>query len=142
MLSYRFLKIYGHLHRWAVFLLLSAVLSSCSTTGSFDSISDAYSLAQKKFFSPEPKAVPPEAEDPVVTELRRKLEDSELEIEILSNDIKMLEREIQKKELAILLQGKVIKLLDDSNHTLQKDIEEQIAAQSFDHDSTAFLPEP
>ena len=85
---------------------------------------------------------PAEAEDPVVSELRRKLEESEREKELLSNDIKTLERELQKKELAILLQGKVIKLLDDSDHTLQKNIEEQIAAQSFDSDAATVSLEP
>ena len=61
---------------------------------------------------------------------------------MLSNNINNLNREIEKKELTILLQGKVIKLLDDSSQTLQKNIEEQIAAQSFDRDSAASLPYP
>jgi intracellular sulfur oxidation DsrE/DsrF family protein len=75
-----------------------------------------------------------------VEELRRRLQDSERENEMLSNNINNLNREIEKKELTILLQGKVIKLLDDSSQTLQRNIEEQIAAQSFDSDSAASLP--
>ena len=142
MFRYRLFKMFGQVIWWAVFLLLPAFLSSCTATGSFDSISEAYSRAQKRLFSHEQTAAPTEAEDPVVSELRTKLEESEREKELLSNDIKTLERELQKKELAILLQGKVIKLLDDSAHTLQKNIEEQIAAQSFDIDAATVLREP
>ncbi len=138
----RLYKMFGQALRWAVFLLLPVFLSSCTATGSFDSISDAYNLAQKRLFHHEQTTDPTEPEDPAVSELRRKLEESEREKELLSNDIKTLERELQKKELAILLQGKVIKLLDDSDHTLQKNIEEQIAAQSFDSDAASVLLEP
>lgn len=131
---------HGHLIRWAVYLLLPVFLSSCASTDSFDSISDAYSYAQKRFFSDEKTADDPATEDPVVEELRRKLQDSEREKEMLSNNINNLKREIEKKELTILLQGKVINLLDDSSQTLQKNIEEQIAAQSFDNASAASIP--
>jgi len=131
---------HGHLIRWAVYLLLPVFLSSCASTDSFDSISDAYSYAQKRFFPDEKTPDNPAVEDPVVEELRLKLQDSERENEMLSNNINNLEREIEKKELTILLQGKVIKLLDDSSQTLQKNIEEQIAAQSFDNDTAASIP--
>lgn len=130
----------GHLIRWAVSLLMPVFLCSCASTDSFNPISDAYSYAQKRFFSDEKMAEDPAAEDPVVEELRRKLQDSEREKEMLNNNINNLNREIEKKELTILLQGKVIKLLDDSSQTLQKNIEEQIAAQSFDNDSAASIP--
>lgn len=133
---------HGHLIRWAVYLLLPVFLSSCASTDSFDSISDAYSYAQKRFFPGEKTADDPAVEDPALEELRRRLQDSERENEMLSNNINNLKREIEKKELTILLQGKVIKLLDDSSQTLQKNIEEQIAAQSFDRDSAASLPYP
>ena len=142
MIFYRLYKMFGQAGRWAIFLLLPVFLSSCTATGSFDSISDVYSRAQKQLFPHQQATDPAEAEDPVVSELRRKLEESEREKELLSNDIKTLERELQKKELAILLQGKVIKLLDDSDHTLQKNIEEQIAAQSFDSDAATVSLEP
>ncbi len=134
---------HDHLVRLAFFLLWSVLLSSCSSgKASLDSISDAYNRAQSRLFSREQKIETPAEEDPLVTELRQKLQDAEREHEILSNDIKLLERELRKKELAILLHAKVIKLLDDSNHTLQKNIEEQIAAQSFDDNSTVYLQGP
>ena len=134
---------HDHLLRLAFFLLLSVFLSSCSAGKvSLDTISDAYNRAQSRLFSREQSVKTPAEEDPAVVELRQKLQDSESERENLSNDIKLLERELRKKELAILLHAKVIKLLDDSNHTLQKNIEEQIAAQSFDDNSTVYLEGP
>ncbi len=133
---------YAQFIKWAVILLLTVFLSSCGEKSSFNSISDAYSRAHKRFFSHEKNGEVTSGEDPVVAELKRKLQDSERERERLSSDIKNLKSEIKKQQLAISLQGKVIKLLDDSNHTLQKNIEEQIAAQSFDNDSAVSFTEP
>ncbi len=134
---------HDHLLRLSVFLLFLVLLSSCSAgKAPLDSISEAYNLAQSRLFSREQKIEVPAKEEPVVVELRQRLQDSEKEREMLSNDIKLLERELRKKELAILLHGKIIKLLDDSNNTLQKKIEEQIAAQNFDDNSTLYLEGP
>jgi len=116
--------------------LFALILSSCSSTGNFKSITSAYHSAHKRLFSTEQVV-----EEQTVDELRQQLHELEKEKEMLNNHIKALNREIQKKDVAISLQGKVIRLLDDTDHTLQKSIEAQIADQSVETDYTVSLPE-
>jgi len=133
---------HGQFLKWSLLLLLAASLASCAEKGSFGSIGDAYNRAHKRLFSCEERFHIILEEDPIFAELKEKLEDSEREREELNHDIKRLQKEIKKQELVLSLQGKVIRLLDDSNHTLQKNIEEQIAAQNFDSEPAFSAAEP
>ena len=62
-------------------------------------------------------------------EKERRLKDSEDVNITLSNRIQNLERETQKRDAVIQLQGKVISLLDDSQKSIQKGLKDQIDAK-------------
>ena len=64
--------------------------------------------------------------------LGKQIEELKKEKVTLNNQVKTLQKTIQKKEVVISIQGKVIKLIDDPNQTLQKSIEAQIAAQNVE----------
>ena len=108
-------------------LLLIITLAGCSSKPGSDS-------STKSYFGHVPKADFDtlandyrQAQDQI-EELRKKLQ--EMEKEKTKSD-----ETIQKKDILISLQGKVIKLLDDPNQTLQKSIEQQLAEQDIDADT-------
>ena len=62
-------------------------------------------------------------------EKERQLKSNEAVYITLSNRIQNLEMETQKRDAIIQLQGKVIRLLDDSKNTIQKGLKDQIEAK-------------
>lgn len=111
-------------------LLLSIFLSACAPKVDFEAITNDYSLAKKQLSVNEEKS----------KKLEQQLQEMEEEKAKLNDQMKTLRKTIRKKETVISIQGKVIKLLDDSDQTLQKSIEEQIAAQNIK--MNAFSPSP
>ncbi len=63
-----------------------------------------------------------------VTELRKEFDEQQ---STLSTQIEELREEISEKETIISIQGKVIGLLDDADHTLQKSINAQVKENKY-----------
>lgn len=118
------------LKMWASCLLLSIFLSACASKVDLEAITNDYNLAKKQMSVNEEK----------IKNLEQQLQEMKEEKTKLDDQMKTLEKIIREKETVISLQGKVIKLLDDSNQTLQKSIEAQIAAQNIKVDG--FPPSP
>ncbi len=143
------------LNIWAMCLFL-VFLSGCASKGKFDTVSNDYRHAQEQMSTQEKKIQEliqelQEAEEEKkklndqiktmstheikIKELSQVLQDAEEKKKKLEDQIKTLGKTIQEKETVISIQGKVIKLLDDSEQTLQKSIEAQIAAQNTNTDT-------
>lgn len=107
---------------WAGCLLLS-FLFGCAPKieyvpkTEYDAIADQYRLVQEQMSINKERT----------KKLEQQLYEMRQEKARLDDQMKTLKKTIREKETVISLQGKVIKLLDDSDQTLQKSIEEQIA---------------
>jgi hypothetical protein len=128
------------LNIWVSCLLLLC-LSGCVSKMEFDAVTNEYRLSQKQTTMNEEK----------IKKLEEQIQEIKIEKVILEDQLKTekiklegqlntLRKEIREKETVILIQGKVIKLLDDSDQTLQKSIVAQIEAQNITMD--AFPPNP
>ena len=114
---------------WANCLLL-VFLSGCVSKIEFDAVTNEYRLARKEMSGNEEK----------IKNFEQKLQEMKEEKAKLDNQMKTLRKTIREKEIVISLQGKIIKLLDDSNQTLQKSIEAQIADQNIKIDAFPSSP--
>lgn len=112
-------------------LLLIIILAGCSLKSGSDSSTKSYfghvSKADFDTLANDYR----QAQDQI-EELRKNLQEMEKEKTKSDETNKTLRQTIQKKDIIISLQGKVIKLLDDPNQTLQKSIEQQLAEQDID----------
>ena len=117
------------LNMWVSCLLL-VFLSGCVSKIEFDTVTNEYRLAQKQMSVNEAKT----------KKLELQLQEMQAEKAKLDDQMKILRKEIREKETVISVQGKVIKLLDDSDQTLQKSIEAQIAAQNIKMDAFPSSP--
>jgi predicted nucleic acid-binding Zn-ribbon protein len=63
-----------------------------------------------------------------ISELKKEFD---LQQSMLSEQVEELRNEIREKESIITIQGKVIGLLDDADHTLQKSINAQIKQSTY-----------
>lgn len=104
--------------------------SECVPKTEYDAIAVKYRLIQDQMSANEEKTKKLEQQ---LYEMRQ--DEAKLEIQI-----KTLKKTIRKKETIISLQGKVIKLLDDPNQTLQKSIEEQIATPNNQEERPSASP--
>ena len=108
-----------------ILFALLILLAGCVSKIEFDQINSNYTLVQDKLSVTEEK-------------LRRlELQVKALENERLSDkkQLQELNKTVKEQKIIISLQGKVIKLLDDSKQTLQKSIEAQVAAQDIQLDA-------
>ena len=117
------------LNMWVSCLLL-VFLSGCVSKIEFDTVTNEYRLARKQMSVNEEK----------IKKLEQQLQEMKGEKTKLDDQMKTLRKIIREKETVISVQGKVIKLLDDSNQTLQKSIEAQIAAQNIKMDAFPSSP--
>jgi len=128
---------------WASCLLL-LFLSGCVSKMEFDAVTHEYRLSQQQITNDKEKIKELEKQIQEIKAEKITLKDQTQEMKIekvnLEDQLKTLRKAIQEKETIISVQGKVIKLLDDSAQTLQKSIEAQIAAQNIK--MGAFPPSP
>lgn len=96
--------------------LISIFLSSCATKNILEKINICDDSAQEQISADQKK----------IKALKKQIAAAEKNKEDLSNQIENLKKEISEKDTAISIQGKIIGLLDDTDQTLQKSIENQI----------------